>query len=163
MKSKNFKKVDSMPYTRRKFIGGVPQSKITKFTMGDTTGGDFDSRLELISLEDAHISHNSLEAARIAANRVLENSFGRTGFYLKIVPYPHDVIRHHKRVNVAQADRFQEGMKNAYGKPFGTAARVQRGQSLIVVGVNKGNVETAKEALRRATDKFPVTCKIIVQ
>jgi len=161
MKAKNFKKVDSMPYTRREFIGGVPQSRITKFTMGDPTG-DFEAKVELISLENAHISHNALEAARIAANRVLENSFGKTGFYLKVLPYPHDVIRHHKRISVAQADRFQEGMKKAYGKPFGTAARVERGTPLIMIGINKGGVEAAKEALKRATNKFPITCKILV-
>jgi len=160
MKAKNFKKTDSMPYTRKAFMGGVPQSRITKFTMGDTSK-DFESRVELVSTEKAHVSHNALEAARIAAVRVLETAFGREDFLLKVVPYPHDVIRHHKRVSVAQADRYQEGMKRAYGKPFGVAARVEPGQALITVGVPVGGIETAKEALKRASAKFPVTCKIV--
>ncbi|RJS88565.1 50S ribosomal protein L16 [Candidatus Bathyarchaeota archaeon] len=161
MKAKNFRKVDSMPYTRKEFIGGVPQPRITKFTMGNPEG-DFDLRLELVALDEAHISHNALEAARIAANRLLEKNLGRKNYLLKILPYPHNVIRHHKRLNVAQADRFQEGMKKAYGKPYGTAARVRRGQPLVVVGVNQGGVSTAKEALRRARAKFPIPCRIIV-
>jgi len=163
MKAKNFRKMDSMPYTRRGYIGGgIPQSRITKFTMGNPSG-DFESKVELVSLERAHISHNALEAARIAANRVLESSFGRDAFSLKIIPYPHDVIRHHKRVAVAQADRYQEGMKRAYGKPFGTAARIEPGAQLIVIGVNKSGVDTAKEALKRASAKFPITTKIVAQ
>ncbi|MFB0543972.1 MAG: 50S ribosomal protein L16 [Candidatus Bathyarchaeia archaeon] len=159
MRAKNFRKTDSMPYTRKEFIKGIPQPRITKFTMGNPEG-DFDAKLELISLGDAHISHNALEAARIATNRVLERTFGRENFYFKILPYPHNVIRHHKRLAVAQADRFQEGMKKAYGKPYGTAARVRKGQILIEVGVDKVGIETAKEALRRAAAKFPVPCRI---
>ena len=159
MKAKTFRKTDSMPYTRKEFIGGFPQPRINKFTMGNPKG-DFDSRLELISLGNAHISHNALEAARIAANRLLEKNLGRNNYLLKILPYPHNIIRHHKRLNVARADRFQEGMARAYGKPYGTAARVRRGQPLIMVGVHTEGVETAKEALRRAGAKFPITCRI---
>jgi ribosomal protein L16/L10AE len=51
---------------------------------------------------------------------------------LKIVPYPHQIIREHKRVNVAQADRFQEGMKKAYGKPAAVAARVDRRDDVFI-------------------------------
>lgn len=63
---------------------------------------------------------------------------------------------------MAQADRFQEGMKKAYGKPVGVAARVKRGKSILVAEVEKEHVETAKEALKRAGDKFPVPCRIVV-
>lgn len=161
MKARNFRKIDGMAYTRKGYIGGgIPQPRITKFTMGDPSG-DFESKVELLSMERAHISHNALEAARIAANRVLESSFSREGFYLKVVQYPHDIIRHHKRVSVAQADRYQEGMKRCYGKPFGTAARIEPGELLITIGVNKSGVDTAKEALKRASAKFPITTKII--
>ena len=161
MKAKNFRKTDSMPYTRKEFIKGIPQPRITKFTMGNPEGA-FDTKVELISLRNAHISHNALEAARIATNRVLEGTLGRENFYFKILPYPHSIIRHHKRLAVAQADRFQEGMRRAYGKPYGTAARVKKGQSLLVVGINKVGTGTAKEALRRASAKFPIACRIVV-
>lgn len=161
MKARNFREIKGMPYTRRKYMGGVPGSKIVKFTMGNPTA-DFPVTVELINLKDGQIRHNALESARIAANRLLE-PLGRENFHLKIIPYPHHVLREHKRINVAQADRFQEGMKKAYGKPVGTAAQVRRGDTILTAGVHEDNVEVAKEALRRASDKFPVPCRIFVR
>jgi len=151
-----------MPYTRRKYMGGVPGSKIVKFTMGNTAK-DFDYTVELINLKAAQIRHNALEAARIAANRLLELKLGREDYMLKIVPFPHQVLREHKRISVAQADRFQEGMKKAYGKPVGTAARVRRGKPILIAEVPERGVDIAKEALKRASDKFPVPCKIMIK
>jgi len=161
MRARNFRDMKGMPYTRRKYMGGVPGSKIVKFTMGNPTA-DFPYTVELINLKDGQIRHNALESARIAANRTLE-PLGRDNFYLKIIPFPHQVLREHKRINVAQADRFQEGMKKAYGKPVGTAARVHRGKPILVARVHGKDLETAKEALKRASDKFPVPCRIMVK
>jgi large subunit ribosomal protein L10e len=161
MRARNFRDMKGMPYTRRKYMGGIPGSKIVKFTMGNPTA-DFPYTVELINLKDGQIRHNALESARIAANRTLE-ALGRDNFYLKIIPFPHQVLREHKRINVAQADRFQEGMKKAYGKPVGTAARVLRGKPILVARVHEKDLETAKEALKRASDKFPVPCRIMVK
>ena len=162
MKARNFRKIKGMPYTRRKYMGGVPGSKIVKFTMGNTSR-DFPITVELINLKDGQIRHNALESARIAANRYLEGNLGREDFLLKIIPYPHQVLREHKRLNVAQADRFQEGMKKAYGKPVGVAAQVRRGKTIFIAGVTEKGVEIAREALKRASDKFPVPCRIFVR
>jgi large subunit ribosomal protein L10e len=161
MKASNFRDKKNMSFTRREYMRGIPGSKIVKFTMGNPSR-DFPIRVELVNLKDAQIRHNALEAGRIAANRLLEKDLGRENFMLKIVTYPHQVLREHKRLNVAQADRFQEGMKKAYGKPVGVAARVKRGKSILVAEVEKEHVETAREALKRAGDKFPVPCRIIV-
>ena len=162
MKARNFREIKGMPYTRRKYMRGVPGSKIVKFTMGNPTG-EFDYTVELLNLKDGQIRHNALEAARIAANRLLELKLGRENYKLKIIPYPHQVLREHKRLNVAQADRFQEGMARAYGKPVGTAARVRRGSLILIAEVPKGGVEVAREALKRASDKFPVPSRIMVK
>lgn len=162
LKARNFREIKGMPYTRREFMGGVPGSKITKFTMGDPKRS-FEYTVKLINLENAQIRHNALEAARIAANKLLESRLGREGYLMKVVPYPHHVLREHKRINVAQADRFQEGMKKAYGKPVGTAARVWMGDPIIIAQVPAGGVEVAKEALRRASAKFPTPCRIVVE
>ncbi len=161
MKARNFRRIKNMPYTRRKYMGGVPGSKIVKFTMGNPTG-EFPVTVELVNLKDGQIRHNALEAARIAANRALE-PLGRENFLLRIIPFPHQVLREHKRINVAQADRFQEGMKRAYGKPVGMAARVQRGKPILIAKVSEEDVEVAREALKRASDKFPVPCRIFVR
>jgi len=160
MKASTFKYKKNMAFTRRKYMGGVPGSKIVKFTMGNT-GGEFSHRLELINLKDVQIRHNALEAARIAANRVLETNVGRENFMLKIVTFPHQIIREHKRLNVAQADRFQEGMKRAYGKPTAVAARIKNRSPIIIAEVDERNIGHAKEALKRAGAKFPVPTKII--
>ena len=160
MKASTFKFKKNMAFTRRKYMGGVPGSKIVKFTMGNTSG-EFSHRLELINLKYVQIRHNALESARIAANRVLETNLGRENFMLKIVTFPHQIIREHKRVNVAQADRFQEGMKKAYGKPTAMAARIKPRSPIIIAEVNKKDIGYAKEALKRAGAKFPVRTKII--
>lgn len=162
MNARNFRNPDRMAYTRRKFMGGIPGSKIVKFTMGNT-GKKFPMRVELINLEHGQIRNNSLESARIAANRQLELLLGHDLYTMKVIPFPHIVLREHKRVNVAQADRFQEGMKSPYGKPTGTAARVKRGDPLIVIEVEQAGVEVAKNALKRAMDKFPVPSRIFVR
>lgn len=151
-----------MPYTRQEYIDRVPAPKITKFTMGNTER-EFDYTLELLNLEDAQIRHNALEAARIAANRLLELKLDRRNYRLKIIPYPHQILRRHKMLAIPQADRFQEGMKKAYGKPVGLAARVERGDPLIVVDVPKKGIKVAKEALRRAKHKLPVPCRTLVK
>ena len=150
-----------MPYTRRKYMGGIPGSRIVKFTMGNTQR-EFEYTVKLLNLKDAQIRHNALEAARIAANRLLELKLGRENYKLKIIPFPHQVLREHKRLAVAQADRFQEGMARAYGKPVGTAARVRRGKPILIADVPEEGVEVAKEALKRASDKFPISCKIMI-
>jgi large subunit ribosomal protein L10e len=143
-------------------MGGVPGSKIVKFTMGNPSRA-YQHKLELVSIKDVQISHNALESARIAANRVLEGQLGRENFFLKIVPFPHRVIREHKRVNVAQADRFQEGMKKAYGKPAAVAANLKRGQTIIIAEVDNEHIDIAKVALKRASAKFPSTSRIVIK
>jgi len=162
MKAKNFREIKGMPYTRREYIGGVPGVKIVKFTMGNPDG-DFDYRVALLNMREAQIRHNALEAARVAANRVLEESLGASNYVLKVVPYPHHVLREHKRINVAQADRFQEGMKKAYGKPVGVAARVDRGGTVIYAEIDEEGLEAAKEALTRAGHKLPSPFRVIVK
>ena len=161
MKASNFRVKKNMSYTRRKYMGGIPGSKIVKFTMGNPTR-EFTHTVELVNLKEGQIRHNALEAARIAANRVME-PLGRENFFLKIIPFPHQVLREHKRINVAQADRFQEGMKRAYGKPVGTAARIRRGNPILIARVDEAGLDSAKEALKRASDKFPVPCRIFVK
>jgi large subunit ribosomal protein L10e len=160
MKAADFKYKKNQAHTRRKYMGGIPGSKIVKFTMGNPSK-EFTHRVELINIKDVQITHNALESARVAANRIMEKYVGRDDFMLKIIPFPHQVIREHKRVNVAQADRFQEGMKHAYGKPSVTAARIKSMQPIIIAEVNDAGVEYAKIAMKRASAKFPSSCRIV--
>ena len=48
-------------------------------------------------------------------------------------PHPFNVLRINKTLSCAGADRLSSGMRGAFGKPYGTAARVDIGQVLISV------------------------------
>ena len=162
MKTSTVTKINQMSYTRKEYMGGIPGSKIVRFTMGNTTI-QFPHRVRLITIKSGQILHNALEAGRIAALRHLERRLERKNFMLKIIPYPHQVIREHKRVNVAQADRFQEGMKKAYGKPAAVAARVKRRDDIFIAEVAKENINDARKALEKASHKLPLPMKILVE
>ena len=161
MKAKNFREVRGAPYTRKEYIRGSPASKITKFTMGDTKT-TFPIQARLIANEEVQIRHNALEAARVASNRVLMTKLGNA-YILRVIPYPHTILRENKMIFGAHADRLQDGMRKAFGKPVGIAARVKVGQPIIEVGVNENAVEVAKEALKRGQNKLPIPCRITVE
>lgn len=161
MKAKNYREIKGHAYTRKEYVRGSPQPKITKFTMGDTKS-KFAYQALLIAQEGAQIRHNALEAARIASNRVLLDKLGNS-YLLRVVPYPHAILRENKMIFGAHADRLQDGMRKAFGKPIGTAARVKPNQTIIEVGVNKEGIEAAKEALKRGQNKLPIPCRIVIE
>jgi hypothetical protein len=53
-------------------------------------------------------------------------------------------------------------MRGAWGKPYGTVARVNIGQILLSVRCKDSNSHVIQEALRRARYKFPGRQKIII-
>ena len=161
MHAKNYRAVKGQSYTRKEFVKGFPQSKITKFTIGDTkTRFEYEGRL--VALEKAQIRHNALEAARVATNRILMEKLV-ANYLLRILPFPHTILRENKMIFGAHADRLQDGMRRSFGKPIGTAARVRANQTLIVVNVNSNGLDFAKEALRRGSAKLPIPCRIVVE
>lgn len=161
MKAKNYRKVKGQSYTRKKYIRGSPSPRITKFTMGDPTGS-FEYQALLIAQEEAQVRHVALEAARVATNRILSTKLGER-YFLQINPYPHTVLRENKMIFGAHADRLQDGMKRAFGKPIGTAARVKRDQAVITARMDKEGIEVAKEALKRGGARLPMPCRVIVE
>jgi large subunit ribosomal protein L10e len=58
--------------------------------------------------------------------------------------------------------RLQTGMRGAWGKPYGTVARVNIGQIILSIRCKDANAQVIMEALRRARYKFPGRQKIIV-
>lgn len=157
MKGRNYRDHKGMPYVRREFIAGSPQSKIAKFTGGAT--GDYDFKLELISNGKVQVRHNALEAARLAANKVM-SEIGETAFYSLLKVYPHVVLRENKMIATAGADRLQEGMRRAFGKAIGLAARVTPGQVILELHVKADALEKAKIAMKTAASKLPMTTRI---
>jgi len=161
MHARNYRPVVGQAYTRKKFAKGFPPPKIVKFTMGDTKAA-FEYEINLVGLKRVQIRHNALEAARIAVNRILNDRLLEE-YFLKIRPYPHQILRENKMIFGAHADRLQQGMRRSFGTPTGSAARVEPGQTLITVKVNTNGLEAAKQALKRGSSKLPVTCKLIVK
>ena len=53
-------------------------------------------------------------------------------------------------------------MRGAWGKPYGTVARVNIGQIILSVRTKDSNAAVVQEALRRARYKFPGRQKIII-
>jgi len=161
VKAKNYREIKGQSYTRKEYMKSSPPSKITKFTMGNPKE-KFPIEAKLIAQERGQIRHNALEAARIASNRPLSEKLGNN-YYLRIMPYPHTILRENKMIFGAHADRLQDGMRGAFGKPIGKAARVKANQAIIAVGVNEDSTEIAKQALKLGQAKLPMPCRIVIK
>jgi large subunit ribosomal protein L10e len=157
-----YTQVKGQAYTRQEYMGGVPHVRITQFDLGNVSR-EFGLTLSLVADETCVVRHTALESARVAANRYLTRRVGETNFHMKILVYPHHVLRENKQATGAGADRVSMGMRSAFGKPVGTGARVQRDQELIKLRVDEQNLVHAKIALKRAGAKFPTPCRIIVE
>lgn len=162
MKGRNYRAPTGQPYTRMKYIHGSPAPKVSKFNMGDLAV-QFPRLVHLVAREQVQIRHNALESARVAANKVLFDKWGETGYRLQLRPYPHIILRENKMIATAGADRLQEGMRRSFGKPTGRAARVNDGQAILTIHVNVDGVDTAKKACDTASTKLPMKTRIIVE
>ncbi|MFZ0511565.1 MAG: 50S ribosomal protein L16 [Candidatus Nitrosopolaris sp.] len=162
MKGVNYRVPRGMPYVRREYIAGKPQLKIARFSSGQPRS-DYDYKLELIVTENIQIRHNSLEAARLAANKTMAK-VGDTSFFSMLRVYPHVILRENKMIATAGADRLQEGMRRAFGKSTGLAARVHPGQVIFEAQVTSQNLKVAKEGFKVASSKLgcPAVTKITV-
>merc|ERR1712232_1341763 len=109
----------------------------------------------MVSDEYQQISSEALEAARIACNKYMVSNAGKDFFHIRMRPHPFQVLRINKMLSCAGADRLQTGMRGAWGKSYGTAARCDIGQVLMSVRTKDEKVPIAVEALRRAKFKFP--------
>jgi large subunit ribosomal protein L10e len=152
MKGANYREPRGMPYVRREYIAGKPQSKIAKFSSGKIRN-DYDFKLELLVNENIQIRHNALEAARLAVNKRLAQA-GEDTFFSKLKVYPHVLLRENRMIATAGADRLQEGMRRAFGKATGLAARLKPGQSIIEAYVLLDNLSLAKEGFKIASSKI---------
>ena len=116
---------------------------------------DFPFAAHMVSMEKEQISSESLEAARVACNKYMVKNAGKESFHLRIRVHPWHVLRINKMLSCAGADRLQTGMRGAFGKTYGTVARVEIGQILLSVRAREVHEPQVMEALRRAKYKFP--------
>ena len=151
---KMYRNLAKKAYTRREYMGGVPGSKIVQFEMGNLSQ-EFPTEIDLIVEETCQIRHSALEASRISINRKLLKDVGRTNFHFKVRVYPHHVLRENKQATGAGADRVSEGMRLAFGKAVGTAARVEAGQLIFTVFSTPQYLDKIKAAMRNGAHKLP--------
>jgi large subunit ribosomal protein L10e len=157
-----YRKIMQHAYTRREYMGGVPGNRIIQFESG-APNGDFPVRLTLIAEERGQIRHTALEAMRQTAVRALDAGIGRENYHLQVRVYPHHVLRQNKQASGAGADRVSMGMRLAFGKAIGTAARVEAGQPILQVRVTPKGLPAAKEAFRKAYNKVATPCHIDIE
>lgn len=155
------------PYTRvskhvprKSYVVGVPQPKIHQFEMG--TKGEYSLTLFLVAEKAVQIRDNALESSRIVTNKFLEKELG-TNYFLKILVYPHHVLRQKSIAMGAGADRYSQGMRQSFGSPSGKAVQAKVGQRMMMLQVNRDNLEVAKKALKRAGLKLSTPTKIEVE
>ncbi len=156
-----YRRITGPAYTRRKFMGGVPQPKITIFEQG--VKKERAVKVFLVAREDAQVTHSALESARVTCNKYLAEACGAQNYFMRVRPYPHQVLREHRQAVGAGADRVSQGMRHAFGIPAGTAARVHAGQVLLEAWVDDDKIPVAKEAFRRANIRLPLKCRILIQ
>jgi len=152
------------PYIKSRFCRGVPDPKIRIFDLGRKKASveDFPLCVHMVSMEKEQISSEALEAARICANKYIVKQGGKDCFHMRVRAHPFHVLRINKMLSCAGADRLQTGMRGAWGKPLGLAARVKIGQVLMSVRTKDENQAHVVEAFRRAKFKYPGRQKIIV-
>ena len=68
------------------------------------------------------------------------------------------MLRENKQATGAGADRVSQGMRCAFGKTVGTAARLKRNQTILSIQTTPEFYLVAKDALRKASMKFPSPC-----
>eukprot|EP00172_Hildenbrandia_rubra_P003381 Plantae.Rhodophyta-Hildenbrandia_rubra.ctg536.p1 GENE.Plantae.Rhodophyta-Hildenbrandia_rubra.ctg536~~Plantae.Rhodophyta-Hildenbrandia_rubra.ctg536.p1 ORF type:complete len:208 (-),score=29.99 Plantae.Rhodophyta-Hildenbrandia_rubra.ctg536:295-918(-) len=151
------------PYPKSRYCRGVPDPKIRIFDLGRKTANvdEFPCAVHMVSDEKEQLSSEALEAARVSCNKYMTKKTGRD-FHIRVRAHPFHVLRINKMLSCAGADRLQTGMRGAYGKPLGTVARVDIGQTLISIRTKESAKAHAQEALRRAKYKFPGRQKIYV-
>jgi len=160
-----YREIDKPSYTRREYITGIPGSKVAQHKMGDkqSDADDYPVQISLVLEEEVQIRHGSLEASRLSANRYLIQELGENNYKMILRKFPHQVIRENKQATGAGADRVSDGMRQAFGKIVGTAARIDKGERLFTAYCDVDQAEEVKEAFRRAYNKISPPCRIKVE
>lgn len=141
----------SVAKPRQSFVKGSPHPKVRQYDMG--IDKQYELEVKMVAEEPIRLRDNAIEAARQIANKYLEK-FVAGNYFMKIIPYPHAIIREHTLLGVAGADRISKGMKLAFGKPRGTAAQINAGDEVFIARCFKKDLPTVKTALTRAQRKM---------
>jgi large subunit ribosomal protein L10e len=160
-----YREISKPAYTRREYITGIPGSKIAQHKMGnlETDEDDYPVQISLVTEEEVQIRHGALEASRLSANRHLLKELGQENYKMILRKFPHQVIRENKQATGAGADRVSDGMRQAFGKVVGTAARMGAGERIFTAWCQPEDADVVKDALRRSYNKISPPCRITVE
>ena len=152
-----YRRLKGPAYTRRKYIGGVPNNRIHQYHVGNRRAaetGQFQVVLELRADNDVQIRHTALEAARVVSNSTIRKEAGAQATPFVFTP---SLTTCCVKTSKPPAPVLTVSPRHAMclGKNVGTAARVKRGQRVISIQVNAPHYLTARDALRKASMKFP--------
>lgn len=147
---------------RKSYVKGVPFPKTHQFEMGNRLGS-FDTNMYLVGERNVQIRDNAVEAARIVATKFLETKLTTPNYFMKILVYPHHVLREKPIATGAGADRYSQGMAHPFGKPSGTAVQMKSGQRILQLRVSRANLDVAKKALKKFSLKISTPSKIVIE
>ncbi len=167
-----YSKKYTRPYTRKSsvksqsYIKTIPPTKIVKFQMGDIKGfeqGKLPFVLNMQTVESVQIRDNALEAARQYIHKQLEEQI-LGAYYFAVKPHPHHILRNHKMLTGAGADRMSSGMTLSFGATEGRAALVKENEPIFIVGVgNEKHVAIVREILSIVKPKLPCRTRVLLE
>ncbi len=146
-------------YKKKAFVPSTPHLEVARFDMGNRSR-KFPKRVSLLTKEKMQVLDNCMESARKTANKFLVEKVGRNNYYFKIKVYPHHICRYNPIAMGAGADRLSTGMRKSFGRPVSRAARLNKGQEIMYIELEKENISKAQKALKRASHKLPVKTHI---
>ncbi|MFB6246065.1 MAG: 50S ribosomal protein L16, partial [Candidatus Pacearchaeota archaeon] len=104
--------------------------------------------------------HNALESCRQHLNKELQKELSDQ-YHFKVIPFPHHIQRENKMLTGAGADRMQTGMREAYGKPSGSAALLNEGSEIFFIAVGSKKAENyARNLLKQIRPKLPCSTRV---
>ncbi len=151
----------SLKKPKKNYVRSMPRTSLIHFNMGKDKS-EFNLIATLNSNQYVQIRSNSLESTRLIINKFLEVQIPGN-YYFRILVYPHSVIRENKMKTGAGADRVSKGMVHSFGRPVGIAARVKKGQPILVLKSLKQNRPIIVKALKRGLAKLSGMYKIDIK
>lgn len=151
-------------FTRKEYIKRVPDGKEIqmKWTYGNCNK-PYKYEMILRSTNLKYLSINSLDAVRTTIAHALgkQEEGKECLFFMRIHPYPHQLLREHGLLGVQKAERLAKGMKRSFGKTQSKVALVHPKQQIITLRVNDDLYEQGKYALDIASKK--ISCSSIIE
>ena len=123
-----YRKGNGQPYTRKEYIKGKPQIKISKFQSGSADRlQDYDYSVQLLINEKMQITHMAIESTRLAANKTLEKTTGESGYFSKLRIYPHVLLRENKMIAAAGRRSIARGNEKGFWKGSKSSSTCKEG------------------------------------